>query len=306
MAIYEHLTGFGDLRVQPWNPGDPLPDPATTMVRLSVDWDEGGSWTDKLSAFLALPGVEATRGLVVGMWDEEVSSGSSPDTMIQALTAAHGALPNLRVLFINDITSEESELSWITNGDLSPVLAAYPHLTHLGVRGGNELSLGLLHLPELRHLIIQTGGLDASVVRQVMTADLPALEHLELFLGTDNYGATSSVDDLTPLLDGTLFPRLKYLGLKNSDYQDQIAQVLASAPVTATLEELDLSLGVLTDEGAQALLGSEHVGNLKKLHVAHHFMSGEMVARLEALPPEVDASDRQDDDEEWRFVALGE
>lgn len=304
MTIGQHLTAFGGFEVKQWNPGDPLGDPATTIHRLSVDWDDEQPWVQKFRAFLDVPGVERSRGLVVGWWGQD-DSETSLDVVQEALVGAHAALPELRVLFLGDVTFEENEISWIRQTDLSPVLAAFPHLTHLGIRGGTDLSLGHLHLPQLRHLVIQSGGLDASVVRQVMTADLPALEHLELYLGTENYGATSSVDDLTPLLDGTLFPRLKYLGLKNSDAQDQIAQVLASAPVTATLEELDLSLGVLTDEGGQALLGSPNLGGLKKLNVAHHFMSEDMVARLQALPPEVDASDRQDEGE-WRFVALGE
>ncbi|WP_412027617.1 STM4015 family protein [Deinococcus yunweiensis] len=305
MTISEHLTEFGSLQVRQWNPGDPLGDPATTIHRISVDWDDEQPWVQKFRAFLELPGVEASRGVVVGWWGTEDSEAPASD-VVEALVAAHASLPDLRVLFFGDVTYEENEISWIQQADLSPLLAAYPHLTHLGVRGGNNLSLGRLSLPELRHLIVQTGGLDVSVVREVMTAELPALEHLELFLGTEGYGANSSVDDLTPVLDGTLFPKLTYLGLKNSDHQDQIAQVLADAPVLTRLEELDLSLGVLTDEGGQALLGSEAVRGLKKLHLVHHFMSEDMVARLEALPVQVDVSERQEDNDDWRFVALGE
>lgn len=305
MTIGAHLTQFGGFQVQQWNPGDPLGDPATTIHRVGVEWDDQESWVERFRAFLNVPGVAATPGFVVGWWSTDDSMESNA-AVVEALAAAHAQLPNLRVMFIGDVTYEESEISWITQADLSPLLSAYPHLTHLGVRGGNELSLGRVHLPQLRELVIQAGGLSAEVVRQVMTAHLPALEHLELYLGTDNYGATSSVDDLTPLLDGTLFPRLRYLGLKNSDYQDQIAQVLAGAPVMGLIEELDVSLGVLTDEGGQALLGSPYVPHLKKLHAAHHFMSEAMVARLEALPTQVDVSDRQDDEDDWRFVALGE
>ncbi|GGS07532.1 STM4015 family protein [Deinococcus sedimenti] len=305
MTIGAHLTEFGGFQVRQWNPGDPLGDPATTIHRIGVEWEDEQSWVERFRAFLSLPGVETTPGFVVGWWSTDDSMESNAE-VIEALAAAHAQLPNLRVLFIGDVTYEESEISWLTQSDLSPVLSAYPHLTHLGVRGGNELSLGQVRLGQLRELVIQAGGLSADVVRQVMTAELPALEHLELYLGTDNYGATSSVDDLTPLLGGTLFPNLRFLGLKNSDYQDQIAQVLAGAPVTAQLEELDVSMGVLTDEGGQALLSSPHVPHLKKLHAAHHFMSEEMTARLAALPTQVDVSDRQDEEDDWRFVALGE
>ncbi|MFC6593146.1 STM4015 family protein [Deinococcus lacus] len=238
--------------------------------------------------------------------DVEVDSSEVRD----ALIAAREQLPKVHALFIGDITYEECEVSWIQNTDLSPLLSAYGNLTHFGVRGGSGLSLGQLDLSELVELQVQAGGLSAEVVREVMKARLPKLEHLELYLGTDNYGATSSVDDLTPLLDGTLFPRLKYLGLKNSDYQDAIAQVIADAPALDGLETLDLSMGTLSDEGGQALLGSERVKTLSKLDLHHHFMSDEMMQKLEGLGIEVDVSEQEESDEDdgevWRYVALGE
>ncbi|OLV17405.1 STM4015 family protein [Deinococcus marmoris] len=305
MTIGEHLTEFGGFQVKQWEPGQPLGDTGTTIHRVAVDYDDKTGWTDKFRAFLALPGVEASQGFVVGLWTDESMDGV-PDEVIEALVAAHTQLSNIRVLFIGDITYEENEVSWITQGDLSPILAAYPQLTHLGVRGGNGLSLGQIKLPELRELIVQAGGLSAEVVREVVTADLPRLEHLELYLGTEDYGATSAADDLTPLLDGSRFPALKYLGVKNSEHQDEIAQMFAHAPILDQLAVLDLSLGTLTDEGAAALLDSERVKTLKKLVLTHHFCTEEMMEKLGALPIEVDTSDHQDDEDDWRFVALGE
>ncbi|AZI44553.1 hypothetical protein EHF33_16720 (plasmid) [Deinococcus psychrotolerans] len=306
MTIGEHLSKFGGLQVTPWEPGQPLGDTVTTIHRISVEYDEKTSWTDKFRAFLTLPNVENSQGLVVGMWSAEAGEDAAPDEMVEALVAAHAQLPRLRALFIGDITYEENEVSWIVQADLSPILSAYPQLTHLGIRGGNNLSLGQVSLPQLRELTLQAGGLSAEVVREVVTANLPKLEHLELYLGTEEYGSTNAADDLTPLLDGQRFPALKYLGLKNSDHQDEIAQMFAHAPILDQLETLDLSLGVLTDEGAAALLGSERVKTLKKLDVSHHFCSTEMMQQLKALPIEVDASEQQDEEDDWRFVALGE
>lgn len=304
MTIGEHLTEFGGFQVQQWEPGQPLGDTATTIHRIAVDYDDKADWTDKFRAFLALPGVENSQGLVVGLWTDENMEGDVAP-VIEALVAAHTQLSSIKILFVGDITYEENEVSWITQGDLSPVLAAYPHLTHLGIRGGNDLSLGQLHLPELRELIVQAGGLSAEVVREVVTADLPRLEHLELYLGTEDYGSTNAADDLTPLLDGSRFPALKYLGVKNSEHQDEIAQMFAHAPILEQLDVLDLSLGTLTDEGASALLDSERVRTLKKLVLSHHFCTEDMMEKLGALPLEVDTSDHQDDEDDWRFVALG-
>lgn len=51
-----------------WQVGDSLPDPEAAIARISTDWDSKGSWAEQFRAFLALPGVERVRGLVVGMW----------------------------------------------------------------------------------------------------------------------------------------------------------------------------------------------------------------------------------------------
>ncbi|UBV45240.1 STM4015 family protein (plasmid) [Deinococcus taeanensis] len=305
MAIHEHLTAFGGLQVVDWALGDPLPDPAIAMARLGVEWDDPVSWTERFRTFLELPGVAAVPGLVVGWWSAE-DSDVAPTEVLEALVTARDRLPQLRVMFFGDITSEENEVSWIQQADLSALLAAYGDLTHFGVRGGNNLSLGRLDLPELRHLIIQAGGLPGEVIREVMSARLPRLEHLELYFGAENYGATGRADDLAPLLDGTLFPALRYLGLKNGEFQDELAQLLADAPVLEGLQTLDLSLGTFSDEGAAALLRSPRAAQLKQLIIRHHFCTPDMVARLKQLGPDVDAEEAEDPDDEWRFVALGE
>lgn len=310
MTIGENLTEFGGLEVIQWNVGDPLPDPETTIARIATDWDSEQSWQELFHEFLKLEGVENIRGFVVGAWHGD-DSGTDSSAVQEALVAAREKLSKLHVLFFGDITFEENEVSWIQNTDLSPLLAAYRDLTHFGVRGGNGLSLGQIDLPKLVELRVEAGGLSAEVVREVMKAKLPKLEHLEVYLGTEEYGASSSVDDLTPILDGKLFPKLSYLGLKNSDYQDAVAQVLADAPVLDTLDTLDLSMGILTDDGAQALLGSQRVWKVNKLDLHYHWMSEEMTEKLQAKADEhgveLDSSDRNEGDEDdWRYVALGE
>ncbi len=303
----DHLRRFGGLDVQDWEPGHPLPDPARAMPRIAVAYDDPQPWPDKLAAYVGLPGAAGTRGLVVGQWHKEMSTGESPAPMVAALAGAATTLTNLEVLFVNDVTVEESEVSWFQNTDLSPLTRAYPNLHHLTVRGGLGLRLPGLSLPRLRLLVIESGGLSAELVRDVMAASLPALEHLELYLGTDEYGGTSSVTDLAPLLSGGLFPALRSLGLKDCDYQDDVARAVASCPLLDRLEVLDLSLGTLSDVGGEALATSPGVRRLRRLDLHHHWLSEPMMARLQSLGPEVDLSDRQDpDDDDYRYVAIGE
>src|SRR5262249_57801527 len=104
----------------------------------------------------------------------------------------------------------------------------------------------------LKSLIIQSGGLGANVVREVAAADLPELEHLELWLGEENYGGDATVADLAPVLDGGLFPKLKYLGLRDSQIADQIARAVATAPVGGRSRGLHPFLGALAHESAAA------------------------------------------------------
>jgi hypothetical protein len=155
---------------------------------------------------------------------------------------------------------------------------------------------------------METGGLDVSVIRSICTSDFPNLEYLELWLGTDEYGANHSVADLQPILSGKLFPKLKYLGLRNCQHADELAGVVVNSPLLQRIETLDLSLGVLTDEGARALLLLPLNTTLKKLNLHYNFISADLIRQLKALPLTVDASkpSNMDEDDEWRFVAVGE
>ena len=305
MTIGSHLERFGGFNVRSWEPGQPLDHLENTIYRIAVEYDDETSWVQKFQNYLTTDGAGASRGLVVGMWGTESEEGS--EEALQALINASQQLPLLEVLFFGDITYEENEISWIQNADNGPLFEAFPGLKHFGARGGNGLRFRNLKAPKLQTLIVQTGGMDAETVRDIMQADLPELTHLELYLGTDNYGANYDMSDLTPVLDSGRFPKLKYLGLKNAENQDEIAQVIVNAPVLAQLEVLDLSLGTLSDEGAQALLNSADAWkHLKRLDLQHHFVTEEVQQQFDALVPEIDLGDPQDPDDDWRFVSIGE
>lgn len=312
--IDEHVTEFAGRAVQDWNEESGIVDPGQYHYRIKMDYDDEGVWTDRLSAFLSDPKVSEVTGLIVGNWGEVASGEDTITDVVEALTAAREQLPKLTALFLGDITYEESEISWIIQGDISPLLSAYPELEHLRVRSGNELRLGTLRHDHLKSLTIESGGLPVNVLREVLSAHLPALEHLELWLGTDRYGWDGSLDDLKPLFEGTLFPKLRYLGLRDSEIADQIAVAIADAPIIQQLDTLDLSLGTLSDEGATALLNSKHVPHLAKLDLHHHYLSEEMMSRLTSIRSErtgdlldVDVSDRQQArNMDERYVAAGE
>lgn len=325
MAIGENLTTFAGRAVKDWSADNGIKDPAGVAYRLGITYDEGEEGIDlpgKLAEFLDDPKAAQVEALVIGAWQADDSSASSAP-LVEALAAARDKLKSLRHLFLGDITSEENEMSWIVQSDLSPLLEAYPNLEHLSVRGSQDLSLGSPRHAKLRELVIQSGGLPPGVVHEIAAAELPALEHLELWLGSPGYGGDTTVEDLAPLLKGDRFPRLKYLGLKNSEIQDDIAAVIANAPVLERIEVLDLSLGTLGDDGAKALLASPVLSGdpalfsgktaaprLKKLDIHHHYVSDDFVKALKKLGIEVDAGEKQEPDnwggEEHRYISVSE
>ena len=245
------------------------------------------------------PQASKIEALIFGYW-----GWGSSSVVVDALLESHEQLSNLKALFIGDIEDREDMISSISQSDLSYILEAYPKLEVLQVRGdgiswwnNGKTQTGLAFSP-LKHdnlttLIVESGGLNRQVIAQICALELPALEHLELWLGTSDYGGNSSIDDLMPILSGKLFSHLIYLGLRNSEYSDAIAEALVRAQVIEQIRVLDLSMGTLGDEGATALLSCPAVDKLDILNVAENYLSKNMVEQLSQLNCQVMAQQQR-------------
>lgn len=249
------------------------------------------------------PRAPELEALVVGLWDDPAA--------VRDWFVEHARLPALRHLFLGDIDSDELELSWITQTDLAPLLAALPELHTLHLRGDDGLALGSgVRHEQLRDLQVECVALGQPFVAALWGAQLPALERLELWLGDDDQAdPVITADDLGPLLSGKLFPALRHLGLRNSSHADAIADALATSPLLAQLEVLDLSLGTLGDAGAAALLASPVTSQLKQLDLRHHFIQEpQLLTSLRALP--LDLREAPPEVGPWgdeeRYVAVSE
>ncbi|MGK5550715.1 STM4015 family protein [Actinomadura kijaniata] len=306
MTIDGHLTEYAGLPVFTFDEStdrDALPDAAAVAWRVRTE--ESGhedEWRRVWADFLACADTAAVTALVVGYW------GSSSVYPPHLLVEAADRFPALRHVFVGDVVPEECEVSWIEHDDLSPLLAAFPALERLDVRGSLDLILEPFTGASLRTLRFETGGLPGEVVRAVAASDLPNLEHLDLWLGTEDYGGDATVADLEPFLSGERFPALRHLGLENAEIQDEVAAAVAGAPVVARLESLSLALGALTDAGAEALLSGQPLTHLRKLDLHHHFLTKGMADRIRATLPgvELDLGEEQERDEEWLFIAVSE
>jgi hypothetical protein len=311
MGFYRHVSTFAGLPVQEFTADVDITgiDPGTVAWRVATDYDGGAAGFERsFTALVEAPWAGQIRALIIGEWGESYES----DAPIARLVASADRLTGLTALFLGEMTAEENEVSWIQQGDVAPLLTAYPRLEVLRVRGSDGLALSRVRHETLRELAFESGGLSSVVIAAVADCELPALRHLELFLGTDNYGGDADIEDLAPILAGTGWPALEYLGLRDAEIADDVARALAGAPVVARLKTLDLSLGMLSDAGAAALLAGQPLTHLRRLDLHHHFLTDEMQARLrEELEPagvEVDLSDPQDasEDLEDRFIAVSE
>jgi hypothetical protein len=270
---------------QYWRPRQAIKLDHIITITDDYNYPTVGGWTALFDQFLREPNSRDVTALVVGEWLDSWEESSAP--IVEALVVANEKLPHLRILTIGEYDGYFRYMQ----SDMLPIFHAYPELQEFTVCGSEQLSLGNIRHAKLEKLVIHTHGLDRQVVRQICTAQLPNLRHLDIWLGDESYGWNGTIDDLLPLFSGEIFPKLEYLGLCNSSITDEIATTIARAPVMRQLKMLDLSLGTLGDEGAKALLASPYITSLERLNLSYHYCSEEIMAQFEALPIEVDLSE---------------
>jgi hypothetical protein len=303
---YHVLTGvFGNQLVIDFEGAETWKGPISAY-RLREEYEDETTIADRLDKLLKQPGVDQLKSLIIGAWSGSCE-GTDASEIIAKLVEVAPRLPKLRSLFLGELTYEECEISWIKQSDVSPILEAFPKLEELRIRGGEGLSFSRVQHDSLKSLAIETGGLSRSTLRELFLCEFPALEHLELLLGESNYGFDGTAEDLQPVLSGRLYPRLKFLGLMNSEIANDLAAVVVNSPIVDRIETLDLSMGNLDDAGVRSLRSLADGHNLKRLNISHHYASDEVVQELqELLPCEVVADDKQDADDEWRPIVHAE
>ena len=322
MEFTKPLTEFAGLPVVdfPADVGAPVPAPAAEVAWRIDYWepDEAAEFSvfeDVFTRFVEHVDTTRLTALVFGCW------GSAPFDAehhpARALVAEAARFPALRSLFFGDIAEydERPEIVYIDHIDLTPVLTAFPALEELWVRGTPKWVTGEpsryfepIRHASLRGLVVQSGGLNPSVIQTISECGFPELRHLELYLGHPDWMGDAKVSDLAWLLAGGTFPKLDRLGLRNSVIQDEIAAAVAHAPIVASLGVLDLSLGALGDDGARALLNGQPLQHLRALDLHHNYFSEAMRERLRTAWPGVDVDlswHRTEDELGRRYVGIG-
>ena len=234
------------------------------------------------------------------------------DAEIAAITET-GVHPRLKSIDMSRQANHMDQPSWRRVGDLGGLWAVCPRLERLKVFGslgsdqdGPQLVLGDIDAPALQSLVLQSSGLDVTALHDLTRASLPALVHLELWFGMDDYGNSCTLEDVRALLAHDGFPTLRRLHLDNSEWQDELVEVAAQSPLLPQLEELSLSLGVLGDGPAERLLHhAERFRHLKHLHLHENYLTEAQIQSIRQRIPGARADDQKTGDD-WVYVSCGE
>ena len=133
------------------------------------------------------------------------------------------------------------------------------------------------------------------IFKKIQEARLPKLKKLLLYIGVDSYGFDGDLNTIKKFLETADFPSLTYLGLTDSELQDEVTELVLDSKFMGQLETLDLSNGTLTDKGGQLLLDRIPLWpNIRKLDVHYHYLTNDMVKNLKKLPIALDISDQNE------------
>ncbi len=282
------------------------------IYKIAYSWDNesAGGFQELFPQYLADEKSKESVGLSLGL-DGDMADGFYTDT-VQTLLKHKDQFPKLKWLFLGDMVGEECELTWIEQGDVgAPVIDSFPQLEVLYARGGEgSMEFSKASHPKLKKLVLQPGAMTKEMLDGLLASEFPELEELELWLGDDERGGDLTTDDVRELLMGNPFPKLKKLGLMNSGIVNEIAKDIGSSAIIDQIEELDLSMGTLQDDGALALLASDKVKSLKSLNLRHHYISSPIMDQFKDLSVSVDVSEQQSPDD-WDgelhyYIAISE
>lgn len=247
--------------------------------------------------------------LVIGCWGEAWED--NPQPIVDGIVANPEQFSHIKSIFFGDMDFEECEVSWIMQADYSKLWAAMPQLERFIVKGSNDLILGEISHENLKTLEVICGGLPVEIINSIKSAKLPSLEKLLLYVGVEDYGFTGNLSDIKALLSESDFPKLTYLGITDSEIQDDICAAVLESKYINRITTLDLSMGTLTDKGGAMLLEKlPSLDNIKTVDLQYHFMTDDMMKKLTALDQDVCVDDQEEmeeyDGEVWLYPMLTE
>lgn len=296
-----HLTEWKGIPVVQFDPEGEKPDYENKIYRLGFNWDNEVMLSELFDKFLENDEVNESQGISFGPDCEECSEfyKSANDRIIEL----KDQFPKLRFMFLGEMIGEESELSWIGQGDVgAPILEAFPALEDLRARGGVDYGDDTLRFSACRHiclenLVLQTCGMPKDTIVGLQESVFPELKQLEIWPGDEDRGRTCGVEDIVKLAEVNPFPKLETLAIKNYDQVTELVPALADTPMLKQIKHLDLSEGTLQNAAVPSLLDHPSYQALETITVKHHYMSAENADKFNAV--EGRHSSEREEADEW-------
>ncbi|MCT4542210.1 MAG: STM4015 family protein [Vallitalea sp.] len=284
-------------------------------IKFYLTWEEEEeeeiTVVTKIQDYLNDYGKYENEKLIIGMWIGAYEN--SPNHIVEFLVKNAEQFPNLKEIYFGDMEGEECEISWINNTDLAPLINTFK-VEKFTAKGGEGLRFNNIKSESLKSLSIISGGTDKETLNDLINAQLPNLERIEIYLGVSAYGFNAEIEDITPFIKRENFPKLKYLGLKNSEIQDEICEKVFEGDILKDLRALDLSLGTLGDKGAKVILDNiEKLSHLECFDLTYNYISenplNEIGSKLKEYNVKFLSSQEDvyiDKDDEWRYPYITE
>ncbi|EDM78539.1 WGR domain protein [Plesiocystis pacifica SIR-1] len=279
-------------------------------VGCGSDHEYAGPTPDKiLRALVKAPATRFLRNLSIGTTYDNQDWFGRMDKNVQAICRS-GKLEALTRLHVGD-GSGYWDISSTIVGKISDVLPIAPRLSSLYVRGNDIQFTQLVH-EALETLTVETGGLSWSSARAIAKAELPNITSMTVYFGADNYGGNASVSDLTALWKNTKLPKLRHLGLCNSEFQGDIAKAIAGSKIIKQLTSLDLSMGTMVDAQSEVFTKkAKAFAHLERLDISDNFLSDERCEAIAKALPKVHVVRGQREADEYdgeiyTYVSVGE
>tara|TARA_R110002073_G_scaffold208011_2_gene368296 strand:- start:32541 stop:33968 length:1428 start_codon:yes stop_codon:yes gene_type:complete len=254
-----------------------------------------------LGKMLALLGSRFVQRISIGEIWADYDDGEGPDTTFAIDAIAKSPCASMLKEF--EVTGGDHDLNGVTL-DASALWKACPNLEVVVLYAG-QLTIGTIDAPNVKRFAAQTGGLEAVEVKAIAEAKWPKLEDLEIWFGDEQYGCNCSYSDVEPVLGRTDLA-LKRLGIMNMVFGDEVCAGLVHSPLLPGLEHLDLTKGVIGEDGARSILDNkEKFAHLKTFHIAGYW-SDEIAAELKAIGVTASVETRGPADYDYRYVEVGE
>ncbi len=243
--------------------------------------------------------------LIIGCWGEAWEDSCQP--ILDGIVEQKEKFSHIKRLFVGDMDFEDCEVSWIIQGNYSKLWAALPNLKELTIKGSTDLELGEISHENLEALEIICGGLPTDIIEQITKAKLPNLKKLNLYLGSENYGFDGNEETIKKLLADSNFPKLEYLGINDSEIQDEVTKVVLSSKYMEQISTLDLSNGTLSDKGGELLCETlPKYPNIKMVDLHFHYLSNEMMKKLAELSVSINMEEQNKASKYGRYAMLTE